>query len=751
MTILRSLACTVFLLAAATVSASDFGADPARVFGDPALLRADDALGRLAVAVARTDESAIEGALGDRHLPSYLQEWQRGRRLHAEGRFEEAALALAEARESWRRVVPAAQPDLAADMLDHARALAVLRLDDRDRLVAIVTDPIGLHRDDSVWRALRALASPKQAERLDGLDAAWQTASKQERRHPVFARRALLHARSAKASSAADAWLTHAENLRSSEQRREAMELWDAEEQLRGVVEVGGDRPRLVRWLALMARREEALGVARRGVTSAAEGESARCFALVAEQLYSLRRHDELRAWLDGEWPAGLGGEERASLDAYPWGVRRREVPANPETARGFDAVVEAHAGTKRAIEALWEAAWMWELSGHVEEAEARYLRYATEAPGGPFAPAAAARSIILAARRGDHQLAHERVVRLRSVSGNSHDRAGALWAAWQSALAAGDTVVAAELRGQLEAEDAAGPFVLTPPHPLSDVDGLPSVDILLDQLFALQERAFEQLAAVLGIDADSPQINAPLVAIAWLYRHAFLEEGDQHLASYAFRHRGNSRIQLACVRLAWSMGRAEQQARIAWTLWLRENGRSQEIDRVLELVAFPTPFARDVFRVAHDEGVPAGLIYSVMRRESFFDPAVLSHAGAYGLLQLMPQTAERLASELGDPRPEPRQLWQPLLNLRYGVHYLRNLLEESQNDVYYALAAYNAGEGNGARWAARRDPGEDPASMLLLISYNETRAYVYHLLRYWRIYARFHAALGHPEASPGR
>ena len=77
--------------------------------------------------------------------------------------------------------------------------------------------------------------------------------------------------------------------------------------------------------------------------------------------------------------------------------------------------------------------------------------------------------------------------------------------------------------------------------------------------------------------------------------------------------------------------------------------------------------------------------------------------------------------------------------------------LEESGGDIYYALAAYNAGEGMGAKWVSRRLEGERPETVLLLISFNETRAYVYHLLRYWGIYGQFHAALRHPEAPAGR
>jgi soluble lytic murein transglycosylase len=204
-------------------------------------------------------------------------------------------------------------------------------------------------------------------------------------------------------------------------------------------------------------------------------------------------------------------------------------------------------------------------------------------------------------------------------------------------------------------------------------------------------------------------------------------------------------------MHLAWKMGRAEQQARIAWRLRQAMHGRSAKLDRALDICAYPTPFTRDVVEAATREGIPTGLLYALMRRESFFDPAVVSLAGAYGLLQLMPATAARMASELNDPPPEPDELRQPLLNLRYGAHYLRKLLDETGGNPYTALASYNAGEANGARWWARLRDGEPPETFLLLISYSETRAYVYHVLRYWSVYGETHPLLGHPEARQSR
>jgi soluble lytic murein transglycosylase len=149
--------------------------------------------------------------------------------------------------------------------------------------------------------------------------------------------------------------------------------------------------------------------------------------------------------------------------------------------------------------------------------------------------------------------------------------------------------------------------------------------------------------------------------------------------------------------------------------------------------------------------GLPPALLWSLMRRESFYDAEVVSLAGAHGLLQLLPTTAAKMASAVGDSTPLPRDLHQPRVNLRYGSVYLAQLLQESDGDVYQALSSYNAGEGNGRRWAARRDPSAPPQETILWISYSETRAYVYHVLRSWQLYQLAYDALACADGSASR
>lgn len=102
-------------------------------------------------------------------------------------------------------------------------------------------------------------------------------------------------------------------------------------------------------------------------------------------------------------------------------------------------------------------------------------------------------------------------------------------------------------------------------------------------------------------------------------------------------------------------------------------------------------------------------LIRGVMRAESSFDPTVVSPAGAQGLMQIMPA----LALELGVTDPfDPRQ------NIMAGARYLRQLLDAHHGNLRLALASYNAGPGNVARYK-----GVPP--------FKETRNYVKKITEY--------------------
>ena len=127
-------------------------------------------------------------------------------------------------------------------------------------------------------------------------------------------------------------------------------------------------------------------------------------------------------------------------------------------------------------------------------------------------------------------------------------------------------------------------------------------------------------------------------------------------------------------------------------------------------------------------------LVYAITRIESNFDADAVSPAGARGLMQLMPNTAQFVMAGTGlSP-----SLHDPAANLDVGQRYLLALmkLEHVGTDLVRLLAGYNAGPGNLAKWLDIMHPEEDPLLFMEALPGEETRAYVPRALAYTWLYA---------------
>ena len=134
---------------------------------------------------------------------------------------------------------------------------------------------------------------------------------------------------------------------------------------------------------------------------------------------------------------------------------------------------------------------------------------------------------------------------------------------------------------------------------------------------------------------------------------------------------------------------------------------------KIAYAVTDPAAYDRLIHRTAKSHQVDAALIKAVMHIESAFNPHAVSHKGAQGLMQLMPETAQRYGAE---------DLFDPVQNVRAGVLYLKDLQKMFKNNTRLVLAAYNAGEN-----AVLRYKGIPP--------YDETQDYVRKVTKMHREY----------------
>ena len=152
--------------------------------------------------------------------------------------------------------------------------------------------------------------------------------------------------------------------------------------------------------------------------------------------------------------------------------------------------------------------------------------------------------------------------------------------------------------------------------------------------------------------------------------------------------------------------------------------------------LAHPQPFAEliDGYEVSHR--VPDLLAFAVMQTESRFNPGATSWAGARGLIQLMPSTAEAVAKKAG-MELEKDDLYDPATNLDLGMRYLAGLVDRyggGPGAVALAIPSYNAGAGAVDKWLTERGAW-DLDLFIEAIPYDETRNYTQSVFGRWWAY----------------
>jgi soluble lytic murein transglycosylase-like protein len=188
----------------------------------------------------------------------------------------------------------------------------------------------------------------------------------------------------------------------------------------------------------------------------------------------------------------------------------------------------------------------------------------------------------------------------------------------------------------------------------------------------------------------------------------------------------------------------AQQELRTAYRALPKEMDQtllSLSLDLHLPNVAFTLAhnlksagqtFPAGLYPVAHkwrpygNYQVDPALILAIIRQESSFDPQLTSRAGARGLMQLMPKTANYIRRISGKYVLPEHILFRPHTNVTLGQSYLSYLQNKFNGNLLHVIAAYNAGPGNVGKWLT--DTGiyhDDPLIFIESIPFRETRTYV--------------------------
>ncbi len=385
---------------------------------------------------------------------------------------------------------------------------------------------------------------------------------------------------------------------------------------------------------------------------------------------------------------ASSGADAEASEALYLRARLLEELRRDADAAEAYRALGARFPSRDVAASALWRLGWLAYLRGDTRQAEGHWRRL-SEVPGGRAHRLAA---LYWSGRARERQGANEAAQRLYQTV--LEDAPRSYYGVLAEQRVAGVRDVARD------GTDAASRFPANPRDAVASDPGFERVDLL--RRLGLINLAFVELEDVVQRSAgDSVRLYG--------LTSAYVESERYHLALRIMRR---------------------NFAALATT-------GDPSIPRALWEMLYPFAWRVEVMDNAQRAGVDPFLVAAVVREESSYYPRAVSRAGARGLMQLMPATAQPMAALRGWAFRGGALLDEPAANVELGASFLAGLLREF-GDPRLALAAYNAGPRRAREWwKARRT--DDIEVFVEEIPFDETRHYVKRVMLSWGEYRRIY------------
>ena len=408
--------------------------------------------------------------------------------------------------------------------------------------------------------------------------------------------------------------------------------------------------------------------------------------ALRLEQARLLLRGNQRERALAVLGSVEAGGAEAEAAEAAWLKARTLDEPGRESAAlAAYKTVAARFPNREVGGAALWRVGWLEYFRGDVRGAERTWTRL-TESPGGRVHRLSALYWIGRAhERQGQRAKAEPAYARILREAPRSY----------YGMLAARRVATAAE--------PAAEPSIRLPADPqevLATDPGFARVNLL--RRLGLIEFAVLELDDVVQRSVGDP---VRLYAVS----SAYAKEERYHLALRIFRRHLSG---------------------------IAASGHPT-VPRAFWEIVYPFGWRSEVSGAAQQAGLDPFLVAAVVREESSYYPRAISRAGARGLMQLMPGTAQPMAEVRGLAFRDGSLLDEPGPNLQLGTSFLAGLVREF-GDPRLALAAYNAGPRRARQWWKERK-SDDVEAWVEQIPYDETRQYVKRVMFSWDEYKRIY------------